>query len=72
MDDKEKIKFSDEEIEGIAKAIALADLAARSPKSNRAGGSCGSLSQREKSEHSDDKGRTFLQSDSQSKIRGCL
>ena len=32
MDDKEKIKFSDEEIEGIAKAIALADLAARSPK----------------------------------------
>ena len=32
MDDKEKVKFSDEEIEGIAKAIALADLAARSPK----------------------------------------
>ena len=42
MDDKEKVKFSDEEIEGIAKAIALA------------------------------KGRTLLQSDSQSKIRSCL
>ena len=32
MDDKEKATFSDREIEGIAKAIALADLAARSPK----------------------------------------
>ncbi len=32
MDDKEKVKFSDEEIEGIAKAIALADMAARAPK----------------------------------------
>lgn len=32
MDDKEKVTFSDSEIEGIAKAIALADLAARSPK----------------------------------------
>ena len=29
---RKKVKFSDEEIEGIAKAIALADLAARSPK----------------------------------------
>ena len=28
----EKAVFSDREIEGIAKAIALADLAARSPK----------------------------------------
>ena len=54
MDDNKKVTFSDCEIEGIAKAIALADL------------------EREKSEHSDDKGRTFLQSDSQSKIRGCL
>ena len=35
MDEKEKDKkavFSDHEIEGIAKAIALADMAARSPK----------------------------------------
>ena len=35
MDEKEKDEksvFSDREIEGIAKAIALADLAARSPK----------------------------------------
>ena len=35
MDEKEKDKkavFSDHEIEGIAKAIALADIAARSPK----------------------------------------
>ena len=32
MDEKEKATFSDREIEGIAKAIALADLAARSPK----------------------------------------
>lgn len=34
MDDKEKATFSDREIEGIAKAIALADLAARCPKEN--------------------------------------
>ena len=32
MDDNKKVTFSDREIEGIAKAIALADLAARSPK----------------------------------------
>lgn len=35
MDEKEKNKkavFSDREIEGIAKAIALADMANRSPK----------------------------------------
>ena len=32
MDEKEKAVFSDCEIEGIAKAIALADTAARSPK----------------------------------------
>ncbi len=35
MDEKEKNEkavFSDREIEGIAKAIALADMAARSPK----------------------------------------
>ena len=32
MDEKEKAVFSDREIEGIAKAIALADMAARSPK----------------------------------------
>ena len=35
MDEKEKDEkavFSDREIEGIAKAIALANLAARSPK----------------------------------------
>ena len=32
MDEKEKVVFSGREIEGIAKAIALADLAARSPK----------------------------------------
>ena len=34
MDEKkdEKAVFSDREIEGIAKAIALANLAARSPK----------------------------------------
>ena len=32
MDDNKKVKFSNREIEGIAKAIALADLAARSPK----------------------------------------
>ena len=35
MDDKEKATFSDREIEGIAKAIALADLAARSPKEKK-------------------------------------
>ena len=29
---KEKVQFTDEEIEGIAKAIALAELANRSPK----------------------------------------
>lgn len=28
----EKVKFTDEEIKGIAKAIALADMAARAPK----------------------------------------
>lgn len=32
MDEKEKTAFSDREIEGIAKAIALADMANRSPK----------------------------------------
>ena len=32
MDDNKKATFTDREIEGIAKAIALADLAARSPK----------------------------------------
>lgn len=32
MNDNKKVTFSDREIEGIAKAIALADLAARSPK----------------------------------------
>ena len=32
MDDNKKVTFSDREIEGIAKAIALADMAARSPK----------------------------------------
>lgn len=32
MDDNKKVTFSDREIEGIAKAIALADLAAHSPK----------------------------------------
>ncbi len=32
MEVKEKVKFTDEEIEGIAKAIALADMAARAPK----------------------------------------
>ena len=32
MENKKKVTFSDREIEGIAKAIALADLAARSPK----------------------------------------
>ena len=29
---KEKVQFTDEEIEGIAKAIALAELANRAPK----------------------------------------
>ena len=32
MEAKEKVQFTDEEIEGIAKAIALAELANRSPK----------------------------------------
>lgn len=32
MDDNEKVTFTDREIEGMAKAIALADLAARSPE----------------------------------------
>ena len=32
MDDNKKVTFSGREIEGIAKAIALADMAARSPK----------------------------------------
>ena len=35
MDDNKKVTFSDREIEGIAKAIALADLAARSPKEKK-------------------------------------
>lgn len=32
MEAKEKVQFTDEEIEGIAKAIALAELANRAPK----------------------------------------
>lgn len=32
MDNDKKVEFSDREIDGIAKAIALAELAARSPK----------------------------------------
>lgn len=32
MEAKEKVQFTDEEIEGIAKAISLAELANRSPK----------------------------------------
>ena len=32
MDNNKKVAFSNSEIDGIAKAIALADLAARSPK----------------------------------------
>ena len=36
MDDNKKVTFSDREIEGIAKAIALADLAALPKRKIRA------------------------------------